>query len=140
VSTVETVEVIEPWLFSLLSLDATLEGMVGDRIVGTVADDELNDPYVVFSLNSTRDVNGIGSLRVMTDNLYVAKVVGRVQAWEPLLPIARRVTTLLEGATGSTVAGHVLGVRREQVVQYVEVDAGQQWRHVGGLFRVWASA
>jgi hypothetical protein len=140
-SVIETVDVIEPWMYQRLAADAALTALVAGRVVSTMAGRNMQSPYVVFDLNSPRDIRGIGTGRIMVDCLYVAKAVGKTDSWDDLAPIAARVDELLDGASGEVVAGHVLGVARERVVQYAEVDDnGNQYRHLGGMYRLWAHA
>jgi hypothetical protein len=44
----------------------------------------------------------------------------------------------LQGAAGTVTDGEVWGCGREQPFVLVETNAGKQFRHLGGVYRVWA--
>ena len=138
---IETVEIIEPWLFATLSGDVTLAGLVGGRISGTLSATPLATPYVTFLCQSPRDVIGVGGTRVSTDNLYMVKGVAQTGSWNVLLPIAQRIDTLIN-LTGRAVSygGGSLTCTREMTHELAEVDEGLQYRHLGGIYRIRASA
>lgn len=138
---IETVEVVEPWLFARLWGDEALRAMVGENVVGTLSAGDLEPPYVVFSHVSGRDVLATGGIRVQVDCLYTVKAVGRGASWDVVTPIARRLDALLheDGSTVTTPAGDLTCVR-EGVVQYPEVREGAQFRHLGGTYRIRANS
>lgn len=139
---VETIDLVEPWLYSALSSDPQLVEMVGvDSISGTLSPEVLDPPYVTFLMQSTRDVSEVAGIRISTDNLYIVKAVAQTGSWDDVRPIANRISGLLHRPhevvslpTGS------LTCTRERIVQYPEVDEGLQYRHLGAIFRIRASA
>lgn len=138
---IETVEVIEAWLYATLSGDATLAGLVDDRISGTLSPVLLETPYVTFLCQSPRDIIGVGGTRISTDNLYMVKAVAQTSTWDTLLPIAKRIDTLID-MTGHAVSygGGSLTCKREMIHELAEVSEGLQYRHLGGIYRIRASA
>lgn len=144
-SGVETIEVVEPWLYARLSGDAALAALVGDNIVGTLSDGAVVPPYVVFSHVSSRDITGTGGVRTEVDCLYTVKAVARGSSWSVVRPIATRLGVLLGGAdptvvtTSTTPAGDLTCVR-EGIVQYPEVADGAQYRHLGATWRIRANS
>ena len=136
----ETVDIIDPWLWSTLSNDATLLGMIGGQasIISTLAKAGVPAPYVVFFMSSTRDILGVGGVRIQIDALYTVKVVGEGATWENVKPIARRLDVLLGEKDVTTVNGS-LSCRRESLIQYAEVDSATQFRHLGALWRLRAN-
>lgn len=140
---VETLEVVEPWLYGVLSGDAELVGMVGaDNIVGTLSVGEVPGRYVVFSHSSNRDILGTGAVRTEVDCIYAVKAVALGASWDPVLPIAKRLDALLSTANRGTVttAAGALTCTRESTVQYPEVVEGAQYRHLGALWRIRANS
>lgn len=139
---IETTEIVEPWLYSTLSADATLAGLVGDRIFGTLSTDTPQTPYVIFILLSPRDVVGVGGTRISTDNLYVVKGVAQTNSWDVLTPIAKRIDQLIHrpGSTMLGDAGGSLTCTREMTHQMPEIADGLPYRHLGGVYRIRASA
>lgn len=133
--------VVDSWLYDVLTGDAPLVGLVGGRIYGGLAPLDADLPYVVFSPQSLRDVRGVGPrARILVDAVYQIKVVGEGRSYAPLRPIAERLDLLVDGGAGLGEDGTVAGVAREEPLAYVEVDAGTEYRHLGGLYRIWTHA
>lgn len=139
--TIETVEIADTWLYATLSGDSALAVLVGDRISGTLSGEPLATPYVTFLCQSTLDVNGVGGARISTDNLYAVKAVAQASSWDDVVPIANRISALLHrpNQVVTTAAGSLTSVR-QNLIQYPEVDEGVQYRHLGAVFRIRASA
>ena len=138
---IETIDLIEPWLYSTLSEDPELIDLVGDRVSGTLSSVPLRPPYVTFSLQDPLDVIGVGGIRISTDNLYVVKAVAQSGSWADVRPIADRIDYLIHrpGSTMQSATGSLTCIR-EKTAQMVEVDDGLQYRHLGGIYRIRASA
>jgi hypothetical protein len=135
-----TTGIIAPWLYGLLSADATIMSLVGSRVSGTLSSTPPATPYVTFLMQDHRDVLGVGGIEVMGDCLYAVKAVDRSGGWDSVNPIAARIHTLLHRPhTNISVPGGSLTTVREQIIEYPEVDAGQQFRHLGGVYRIQAS-
>ena len=139
---IETVGLVEPWIYHRLSTDTALLTLVNiGSISGTLSVEVLPTPYVTFLCQSPRDVVGNAGQRISTDNLYMIKAVAQTGTWDDILPIADRIDALfhLSGQVISVSGGSLSSVR-QSVVQYPEVDDGLQYRHLGGIFRIRASA
>lgn len=138
---VETVSIVEPWLYATLSADPALAGLVGDRISGTLSTVTLATPYITFLLQSPLDIVGVGGVRISTDNLYVVKAVAQDSSWDQVIPIAERIDYLIHRPNSvMTETRGSLSCVRERPFQAVEVDGGLQYRHLGGVYRIRASA
>jgi len=142
--TIETVDIIEPWLYATLSGDEELMGLLDDdtdRVSGTLSATMLKTPYVTFLLQSPLDVVGVGGIRISTDNLYIVKAVTQTSTWDDLKPIARRIDTLLHRA-GEVMTEEFgsLSCTRERTFQMAEEAGDLQYRHLGGIYRIRASA
>lgn len=137
---VETVDIIDPWLWATLSTDATLLAMLPGTdktksIISTLAVGGVSAPYVAFFCSSPRDINAVGGVRVDVEAMYTVKAVGEGASWSTVKALAGRVDALLHGQDVDTPTGHI-SCRRDMVVQYAEVDAGTQFRHLGAVFRI----
>lgn len=129
---------VETWLYGKLSGDATLTAKVGARIYSYVAPTTATTPYVVFSAQSPGfDVMGVGTARVMLNCLYQVKVVVQDASFNTAKDAADRIDELLHGATGTPSGGEVLGCVREGPLAYAEISDGIEYRHLGGLYRIW---
>lgn len=129
---------VERWLYGLLAGDATLAGLVGDRIYAYVAPLGAALPLVVFAQQAGTDVRVVGPGRLMAALLYQVRAVGPGPSAAVVAPVAARLDALLQGASGSVVDGVVLGCTREQPLSYVETEGGESYRHLGGIYRIWA--
>ena len=137
---IETVDIIDPWLWSTLSTDATLLGMLPGTdktksIISTLAVGGVPAPYVAFFCSSPHDILAVGGERVDVEALYTVKAVGEGASWNTVKTIARRIDALLHKKDLDTPNGHISS-RRDLVIQYAEVDAGTQFRHLGGVYRI----
>lgn len=132
---IETLRV-DQWLYERLSGDTTLSNLVGGRIYAYLAPQDATLPFVLYSHQAGHDVRGVGPARIMTSLVYQVKAVGQGGSFGPLKAIADRLDTLLQGASGSVVDGTVLMCVREQPIEYVEIEDGVQYRHLGGLWRI----
>lgn len=140
-SGIETVDIIETWLYGVLSGDSTLSGLVGGRISNTLSSTALTPPYVTFLMQSSRDVTGHSGDRISTDNLYIVKAVSQTASWAQGRALAARIDLLLHRpASVVTTGGGSLSCTREQIVQYPEVQDSIQYRHIGGIYRIRASS
>lgn len=129
---------VESWLYTTLSTDATLKGKVGARIYSYVAPARTLTPYVIFNAQSPGfDVMGVGTARVMLNCLYQVKVVVQDASFHGAKDAADRIDELLHGAAGTPTGGQVLGCVREGPLAYAEVTDGIEYRHLGGLYRIW---
>lgn len=129
---------VETWLYGKLSTDATLVAQVGTRIYSYVAPTTATTPYVVFSAQSPGfDVMGVGTARVMLNCLYQVKVVVQDASFSTAKTAANRIDVLLHGTMGYPSGGEVLGCVREGPLAYAEITDGIEYRHLGGLYRIW---
>jgi hypothetical protein len=138
---IETIDIVETWLWGTLSGDGTLTGMIGaDNIAGTLAPEALDPPYVAWLCQSEVDITGNAGQIISADALYEVKTVAQTSSWDDVRPVARRVHELLHrpGEVVTTDLGSLSCVR-ERIIQYPEVDGGVQYRHLGGIYRIRAS-
>ena len=134
----ETV-VAERFIATKLLADGQLTAIVGQRVYAYLAPAGATFPYVVFQLQApSQDVRGVGPVRVMSDLLYAVKVIGKDQAFSALEAAANRITSVLHAASGAVTGGTVVACVREYPLSYLEIDSGVIYRHLGGIFRVYA--
>ena len=130
--------VAEQWLYSVLAADSQLAAIVGTRIYAYVAPQGATMPFVVYQNQAGRDVRGVGPLRLMANMLYVVKVVAQTNTFGTLETAANRIDAVLQAASGSNVRGTVIACVREQPFSLVESLETGQYRHLGGIYRLWA--
>jgi hypothetical protein len=130
--------VAEQWLYTVLSGDTALAAVVGTRIYAYIAPEGAAMPYVVYQNQAGRDVRGVGPLRIMANLLYVVKVIGATNSFGTLEVAANRIDAVLQAASGTNVRGTVIACVREQPFALVESLESGQYRHLGGIYRLWA--
>ncbi len=138
---IETVR-IEQWLYNTLTTDSVLNSLVGDRVYAYQAPQEATFPLIVFARMSGRDVRVVGPARVLANELYEVKAIGRgtTIGFAALKAIADRIDVLLDGASGAVADGQILACVRENALSYAETDADQIYCHLGGLYRIYVKA
>jgi len=125
------------WLHSLLSSDATLQGLVGDRIYRDIA---VSLPGVVFSLMSSSDVYGLPRSRILTSVVLGIKAVGRPNQYNTLVGIADRVDAIMSGVLNQTYGSlSIHGCVRTNMFSYQDDEPGGPFCHVGAQYRILVS-
>lgn len=128
----------DDFLYGTLHGDATLLGLVTDVINTQPAKTALY-PYVIFQYMSGIDYAAVGAFRIWTNMVYLVKVVDETPVYADLSAAVARVDALLHRASGPVADGTVWSCTREQTFRLPEDVAGRQFRHQGGLYRVYAS-
>jgi hypothetical protein len=128
---------VRKWIYELLSQDASLNGLIGDKIYHNVAEPSAQPPYVIYSVLSSDDVTGIGSFRIMNEATVLVKAVGEGASTLPLKDVVNRIDEILHGASGAADGHYILGCEREKVVEYSEYDQGRLWHYVGCQWRIY---
>lgn len=125
------------------AFDAISAGLSG-RVYNRIAPATTKYPYIVFQAQTPpRVVRGVGDAEVMVDTLYVVKAIAQGTDFEALAPVATAIRTALVAANGEAIpdgAGSVFTCRFEQSFSMVESEQSQQFRHLGGEFRIQAQA
>lgn len=134
---IEIARVLE-WIHDALASDATITGLVGDRIYDGIAPEGASFPYIVYNYQGGADAVAVGAIRVLNQSVYQIKAVDCAQSYSGAAQIADQIDNLLQAATGATIDGQILGTNREQPIMYAEVNDKQQYRHAGGLYRIFA--
>ncbi len=124
------------WLYTVLSGDATLQGLVDTRIYRRLAPEGATMPFVIFQYQGGSDLTALGPYRILSSLVCVVKAVGTVATYGTLKQIADRVDTLLQAGSGVTLDGRVLSCVREIPIDYEELDAGVRYQHLGGQYRL----
>lgn len=127
----------EEWLTTVLGADAALGSYVGNRIYSHVVPDGAAYPYVWMTNQSNRDVMGIGTNRVMVNEIYTVRGVALASSFVELELIADRIDAVLHAASGVVVRGTVLGCVRQAPFVMVDPAKGVQYRQLGGIYRLW---
>ena len=135
---IETVELVEPWLFGVLNGDTTLNALVGGRIESAIGplSRSLVLPKIVFQCISARDIQNAQGLTLDTSSLYDITAIGLYDSWTPLIPVASRIHTLVQGVAYTFPGGGSLTCVRDMTIQRPEIVEGATYRHLGGMYRI----
>lgn len=132
---------VDTALYSLLAADVagTATGTLGQLgatgVYRAVASQGSVEPYIVFNQQTGTDSYTFSS-RATRSLLYQVKAVGKGSSALTPAKMAERIDTLLTDHALSLTGWTNIRLRRESDVEYLEVANGQQYHHIGGLFRV----
>jgi hypothetical protein len=132
-------EAAEEFLYSRLANDVTLSGLVNGVFVN-IAPQPTIYPLVIIQEMSGIDYAAVGAYRVWTNFVYLVKVIGQTASNGDLKAAVARIDALLHRASGAAGDGTIWACVREQVIRMPEyAPGGQQYRHSGAMYRVYAS-
>lgn len=132
---------VDTALYSLLAADVagTATGTLGQLgatgVYRMVATQGSVEPYIVFNQQAGTDSYTFAS-RDVRSLLYQVKAVGKGSSALTPAKLAERIDALLTDHALSLTGWTNLRLRRESDVEYLEVANGQQYHHIGGLYRV----
>lgn len=128
----------ESWLYNKLHGDGTLLALCTGGVFTWPVPAEYTQPYVLYQLQSGVDIRGMGPLRIGVNGLWLVRAVFEQPSFGGNLKTAAdRIDTLLHAASGTATGGTVWACVREQPFQLVEPASGRQFRHLGGIYRLW---
>lgn len=137
----ETV-VSDEWIDATLKASAPLQAActwatLGERVFDSLAPDDEKYPVVVYQLQTSPDVVGVGpKARIMTSTTYVVRGIYEGPSFTPLKPVARAIDLALDGLVATLPDGLVLGVQRTEEYRLIEQHESRQIRHLGGIYSV----
>lgn len=133
--------IADEWLYTVLSGDVTLAGLVGTHIYNQLAPEEAALPLVLFAFQSGRDVPVMGPSRLFLSGTYLVRGVAESHSFGGNLEtIAGRIDALLQAKSGTPVRGKVLMCVREAPFAMTEQRSGRIYRYLGGMYRIWAQS
>lgn len=133
-------DVAEEFIYGLLNGDATLTGLLAGGIKpGGSAPQGTPYPFVTYQMMSSIDLMVVDAIRIWTNLVYLVKVVGESADYQTLRAVVARIDALLHRASGTATDGTIWACVREQSIRMPEVVSGKQFRHDGGLYRLYAT-
>ena len=130
---------VEQFLYSALSTLTTGASALATRAYSHVAPEDAVYPYIVFQQQAGRDVNGVGAIRIMSNELYTAKAVTD-KSFSSLDALVDSIDDLLHKASGTTSAGTIFSVVRESPFSLPTVEDGITYFQRGGIYRILVQA
>ncbi len=136
-SAVSAPALAESYLYSTLSGDATLMALI-TGVYSTVAPQGAVYPFIVFASLAGKDIQEIGPLRTMSQQLYEIKAISNAPSIVGLDAIMARVDALIQGHGPVTLSGgYILGARRERTMVLGSPEAGVQYRQLIFTYRIY---
>lgn len=135
------VSIVDAWVAARLAATVAVTNLVSTRIYNSFAPLDAEYPFIIFQQQTLRDVRGVGSDRIMVDTLYVVKGISQGTDFAQLGTLAAAIDSALNVPPGGAVTGgHVMASVREEPFALTEVEDGKQFRHMGGIYRIYAQA
>lgn len=123
-----------------LSGDATLLALLAGGVKpGGSAPQGTPYPFLTYQMMSGIDYAAVGAYRIWTNLIYLVKVVGRSADYQTLRTAVARVDALLHRGSGTAADGTIWACVREQTIRMPEIVSGDQYRHDGALYRLYAT-
>jgi hypothetical protein len=130
---------VREFLTTTLGGDTTLLGLADGGVHnGSRAPQGTAYPLVLFFHMSGVDAAAVGAFRIWSDMIWTVKAVGEGPLYDDLDPIMARVDALLQRASGAAVDGTICSVDRQTTIEYEELVAGDEFRHLGATYRIQA--
>lgn len=113
--------------------------LAGGRVYQSVAPPQAVSPWITFTLMAARDLNVADGARVWANLVYLVRATTQGSSYQAVQAIADAIDARLHDKAGPAgTDARVLGCLREEPHALAEVtDAGVNYRHLGGLFRVY---
>lgn len=130
----------EIWLYSKLHGDSTLLALCPGGVFTWPVPATYSGQYVLYQMQSGMDIRGNGPARIGVNGLWLVRAVAEALSFGGnLQSAANRIDVLLQAAssTSSLSAGVVWACVRVEPFQLVELADGRQFRHLGGIYRIW---
>lgn len=133
---------VAEWIYSNLAADNSITGIVDSRIYEGPAPQGSTYPIVRFEQQSTLDVMGATeATRIMVNELWLIRAIGMTQSYRgDLQTLANRIDALFHNTDGSVADALVFSSAREYAMRLPEEDQGISYRHLGGIYRIYAQA
>jgi hypothetical protein len=132
---------IQEFLFETLRDNSAVAAIVAARIYADRAPSDTTFPFVIIMEQAASpDVMGIGARRIMAGGLWQVKgIVQDASFGGTLASLAAAIDAALHRKAGTVDNGVVLACTRESTFRLAETGpGGEQYRHLGGLYRVLA--
>jgi Protein of unknown function (DUF3168) len=129
---------VASFVWSALTSDAGAGGvntLLGGRIYRDQVPQAAALPAATVTLVSATDSNTLGGLRAFDVALVDVRVVGAGANYAPINPIADRIDAVLQNRSGTNGGVQIVELRRDQVLTFVENEAGAAYSHIVATYR-----
>lgn len=129
------------WINTTLDTDVVMTGLVGaSGIWDGTAEKGATYPLVEFEPQSPGvTIKGVSTVIIGLNMLWKVVGVCSGKSYDPVEPVAAQIDLLLHGVVEYTFgSGIIMSCVREQDFRLESVQGGQDYRYLGGLYRVLA--
>lgn len=132
-------------LYGKLAGDSTLNSLLGPppiaegwskSIYHDQAPPKATYPFVILSKQAGTPTYAMVATPALETNVWLIKAVDKSTAADVAEAAAARLNVLLNDGVLTISGATQLYLRRESDVEYPEVEDGETYHHVGGLFRL----
>lgn len=121
------------WLCNVLEGDATLQALTNNQqVYQDTAPRSAAYPFISIQMVNGLPVQNATADKIMTDEVWIVKAVGKGDDYTPLAPIVDRIGQVLHKASGVGV----IGCAEEDVFRYSEEEQGETFKHLGHYYRI----
>ncbi len=136
-------EYVIAWAWEMLGADATLLGMVSNRLYRDRPPQAIVNPFPCIVVNglTSPDTNTLNGKRIMTEPMFQVSVRGQDETYTPYRPIADRVDLILQELGGSKTIGGGRKlivdklVRSEAVPIPMDVEQSRMYVQIAQVYR-----
>lgn len=123
------------FVFSALAADAAFSQAIGGRLYRDQVPQTATLPAATVTLVSSTDMLTLGADRVWASCLVDVRLVAAGPSYSPINAAADRADAVLSHLGGTNGGAQIVEVRREQVMAFLENDAGATFSHIVQTFR-----
>ena len=126
----------ETWLYSTLTNDATIRGIVGTRVYSAIATSPTM-PYILFQYQAAADVSYMAAIRAWSRLVYLVRAVDEQNSIVgSLQTLADRIDAVLHRQSTQIGGGPLISCVRDLPFTLPERDGDRIIRHLGGIYRL----
>lgn len=128
---------VDNWAHDALAAKTTLNTLVGGQIWRRVAKQNATFPYCLFGFQSGQDVQGLGTVRLLTRPLFFVQLIFQGSITSTIETALNEMDAAMAEVSAETSGGYVISGRRMTMIDYEErASDGKPIFHRGGLYRL----
>lgn len=135
---VSEIQEAKNWIYDKLAANTDITGVVSTRIFADHYPGTRVFPYILFNHMASTDVDGLGTVRVITSALFQVRAVVQGAPNANAKLVDKRIDDVLQVQVSQLSGDFYFSSRREGTIDRPEYDAAnQRYHNLGGLYRVW---
>lgn len=131
---------IAQWIFETVNGSSAVTSVVGaGNIHELPAPQGTSYPFVGFSQLSSVDVVEQAHFRIMVNELWNIRVIDESRSYtDEMITVADALDSLFHRADGTADGATIFSSTREEPFRLPEDKDGKEYRHLGGVYRIYA--